>query len=140
MIVVTSEHIHGKRIVKTLGMVRGSTVRGMHIGRDLIAFLRNMVGGEIEEYTKMLAEVREQALDRMMHDAERLGGNAVISTRYSTCEIAKNAAEILVYGTAVIVEDTTGARVDIALEESMPLEDEDDIPPAAIVEEELSKG
>jgi uncharacterized protein YbjQ (UPF0145 family) len=105
VIVVTSDSIHGKRVIKTLGIVRGSAVRGMHLGQDIIAFLRNLVGGEIEEYTKMLAETREQALDRMMTDAARLGGNAVVCMRYSTSDIARGAAEILTYGTAVIVED-----------------------------------
>ena len=105
MIVVTGERIEGQRIAKTLGIVRGSTVRGTHLGRDIMAILRNLVGGEIDEYTKMLAESREQALDRMMTDAKRIGGNAVIQTRFSTSSISKGAAEILVYGTAVIVED-----------------------------------
>lgn len=105
MIVVTADTIHGKRIVQTLGIVRGSAVRGMHIGQDILAFFRNLVGGEIDEYTKMLAETREQALDRMMSDAARLGGNAVVCMRYSTSDIASGAAEILVYGTAVVVVD-----------------------------------
>ena len=105
MIVTTGPDIHGKRIVKTLGIVRGSAVRSMHVGRDILALLRNLVGGEIQEYTKMLAETREQALDRMIADARRMGGNAVIVTRYSTSDIAAGAAEILIYGTAVVVED-----------------------------------
>jgi len=105
MIVVTAESIHGKRIVKTFGMVRGSTVRGTHVGRDILAILRNLVGGEIGEYTKMLAEAREQALDRMMENAEKLGANAIIATRYGTSDISHGAAEILIYGTAVLVED-----------------------------------
>ena len=105
MIVTTTPEIPGKRIVKVFGMVRGSTVRGKHMGTDLIAFLRNAVGGEIPEYSKMLAESREQALDRMMSDAEKLGANAIVAARYSTSSITKGAAEILVYGTAVLVED-----------------------------------
>lgn len=105
MIVVTSPNIHGKHIVKTLGMVRGSTVRCTHLGRDILALLRNLVGGEIEEYTKMLAESREQALDRMISDAERLGANAIVCARYGTSNISAGAAEIIIYGTAVIVED-----------------------------------
>ena len=105
MIVVTTESIHGKRVVKTLGMVRGSTVRGMHLGRDILAVFRNLVGGEIEEYTKMLAEAREQALDRMMADARKLGANAIVATRYGTSDITSGAAEILIYGTAVILAD-----------------------------------
>lgn len=105
VIIVTSSHIHGKRIVKTLGMVRGNTVRARHAGKDILAVFRNMVGGEIEEYTKMLAEAREQALDRMMQAAERLGGNAVVDARFGTAEIMSGAAEIIAYGTAVVVED-----------------------------------
>lgn len=105
MIVVTSNQIAGKRVVKTLGMVRGSTVRGKHLGKDIQAFFRNIVGGEIDEYTKMLAEAREQALDRMIDSARKLGGNAILDTRYGTSDIAAGAAEILIYGTAVIMED-----------------------------------
>lgn len=105
MIIVTTPDIPGKRIVKTLGLVRGSTVRAAHIGRDILAVFRNMVGGEIGEYTKMLAESREQALDRMIEDAKRLGGNAVVGFRYGTSDISQGAAEILAYGTAVVIED-----------------------------------
>lgn len=139
MIVVTTEQIQGKRITKTLGMVRGSTVRCMHLGRDIVAILRNLVGGEIEEYTKMIAEAREQALDRMIHDAERLGANAVVCVRYGTSDISKGAAEILVYGTAVIIEDHTGVLVDHVLEAALPLPTEKPaVSPSVIVEEELS--
>ncbi len=105
MIVVTSSEIPGKKIVRTLGIVRGSTVRATHIGRDIMAVLRNIVGGEVNEYTKMLAESREQALDRMMSDAKRLGANAVTSARFATSSISAGAAEILVYGTAVYIAD-----------------------------------
>ena len=105
MIIVTSPSIPGKRVVKALGLVRGNTVRCRHIGRDLMAFLRNLVGGEIYEYTKVIAEAREQALDRMTDQAERLGANAVISARLTTATIAQGAAELLAYGTAVLVED-----------------------------------
>ncbi len=105
MIVATSEHVNGKRVVKTLGVVRGSTVRASHLGKDILAILRNIVGGEVTEYTKMLAESREQALDRMMSDARKLGANAIIAVRYSTANISNRAAEILIYGTAVVVED-----------------------------------
>ncbi|MFO7975967.1 MAG: YbjQ family protein [Candidatus Hydrogenedentota bacterium] len=105
MIVVTSSQIYGKRIVKTLGMVRGNTVRARHAGKDILAVFRNVVGGEIEEYTKMLAEAREQALDRMMQTADRLGGNAVVDVRFGTAEVMAGAAEIIAYGTAVLVED-----------------------------------
>jgi uncharacterized protein YbjQ (UPF0145 family) len=105
LIVATTPDISGKRVLKTFGMVRGSTVRAKHMGKDLIAYLRNMVGGEIPEYSKMLAESREQALDRMMTDAKKLGANAILGARYSTSHITKGAAEILVYGTAVLVEE-----------------------------------
>jgi uncharacterized protein YbjQ (UPF0145 family) len=95
----------GKRITKTLGLVRGTTVRAHHVGNDILSYLRNLVGGELGEYTKMLAEAREQALDRMMTDAERMGANAIVDARFSTSDIAAGAAEVLVYGTAVLVED-----------------------------------
>jgi uncharacterized protein YbjQ (UPF0145 family) len=105
MIVVTSETITGKRIVKTLGLVRGNTVRARHVGRDILAKLRNIVGGEIHEYAKLVAEAREQSLDRMVAEAQELGANAVITTRFSTSVLMGGAAELLAIGTAVIVED-----------------------------------
>lgn len=104
MIVVTSARIEGMKIVKTLDMVRGSTVRARHAGKDILAALRGMVGGEIKEYTKMLAESREEAIDRMKKGAEKIGANAIVSVRFTTSAIMKNAAELLVYGTAVKVE------------------------------------
>ncbi len=104
MIVVTTDSIVGMRIVRTLGLVRGVSVRGRHLGKDLIATLRNAVGGEIIEYTKILSETREQALDRMVEEAEDLGGNAIITARFASSEIATSAAEVLAYGTAVVVE------------------------------------
>jgi len=105
MIVVTSSSIPGKRIVKALGLVRGNTVRCRHIGKDIMAFLRNLVGGEVYEYTKVIAEAREQALDRMMEEAERLGANAIVDVRLTTAGITRGTAELLAYGTAVMVED-----------------------------------
>ena len=105
MIVVTSETITGKRIVETLGLVRGNTVRARHIGRDIMAGLRNIVGGEIHEYAKLIAESREQSLDRMIAEAESLGANAVVATRFTTSMMMGGAAELLAVGTAVIVED-----------------------------------
>jgi len=105
MIVVTTESITSMRIVRTLGLVRGTSVRGRHLGKDLIATLRNTVGGEITEYTKILSETREQALDRMVEEARDLGANAIVATRFSSAEIATSAAEMLVYGTAVVVEE-----------------------------------
>ena len=105
MIVVTSENIAGKRVVRTLGLVRGNTVRARHIGKDIMAGLRNVVGGEVHEYAKLMAESREQTLDRMVAEAELLGANAVIATRFTTSVMAAGAAELLAVGTAVVVED-----------------------------------
>ena len=105
MIITTTENIPGKKIVKILGLVRGNTIRARHIGRDIGAMFRGMIGGEIVEYTKMMAESREQALDRMTKEAEDLGANAVVMARFSTSSMMQSAAELLVYGTAVIVED-----------------------------------
>ncbi len=104
MNMVTTDFVPGKTIKKTLGLVRGNTIRARHIGRDIIAFLRNIVGGEITDYTKMMAESREQALDRMIGEAEELGANAIINVRFTTSMIMQSASEILAYGTAVIVE------------------------------------
>jgi uncharacterized protein YbjQ (UPF0145 family) len=105
MIIVTSSTISGMRIVQTLGLVTGNTVRCKHAGKDLIAFFRNLVGGEVPEYTKMLAESREQSLDRMALRAEELGANAVVDARFTTSStMMRGAAELLAYGTAVIVE------------------------------------
>lgn len=105
MIVVTSETVTGKRIVKSLGLVRGNTVRARHIGKDILAALRNVVGGEVHEYAKLIAESREQALDRMVGEAESLGANAVIAVRFTTSVMMGGAAELLAVGTAVVVED-----------------------------------
>ena len=104
MITTTTETISGKKVVKTLGLVKGNTIRARHLGRDIVAGFRNMIGGEITEYTKMLAESREQALDRMQEEAEKLGANAVVAMRFITASIMGGAAELLAYGTAVIVE------------------------------------
>jgi len=105
MIVVTSENIAGKKVVRTLGLVRGNTVRARHIGKDILAGLRNIVGGEVHEYAKLLAESREQSLDRMVAEARSLGANAIIATRFTTSVMAAGAAELLATGTAVVVED-----------------------------------
>jgi len=104
MIVVTTPDMPGMRVVRTLGLVRGNTIRARHIGRDLMAILRNIAGGEIHEYTKMLAEAREQAVDRLVEEAEALGANAVLAVRFQTSMVQQGAAEMLCYGTAVIVE------------------------------------
>lgn len=102
--IVTTDFVSGKTIVKTLGLVRGNTIRARNLGRDILAFLRNIIGGEIRDYTKMMAESREQALDRMVEEAESLGANAIISMRVTTSMIMQSASEILAYGTAVILE------------------------------------
>ena len=104
MIIVTSENIARHRIVKTLGLVRGNTVRARHVGKDIMAGLRTIVGGEIHEYAKLMAESREQTIDRMAAEAEALGANAVIATRFTTSVILNGTAELLATGTAVIVE------------------------------------
>jgi len=104
LIVVTTEHIEGKRITETLGLVRGSTIRARHIGRDIMAVLRNIVGGEVKDYTVMLAQAREEALQRMLDQAEKMGANAIIGTRFVTSMVMSGAAEMVAYGTAVKVE------------------------------------
>ncbi len=104
MMLVTTETISGMRITKTLGLVRGSSIRARHIGRDIMAGLRNIVGGEILEYAKLIGESREQALDRMTAEAESLGANAVVCVRLTTSVLMGGAAELLAVGTAVIVE------------------------------------
>jgi uncharacterized protein YbjQ (UPF0145 family) len=105
MIVVTSETIAEKKIVRTLGIVRGNTVRARHVGRDILAGLRTIVGGEIHEYAKLIAESREQSLDRMVEEAEQLGANAIVAVRFTTSVMLAGAAELLAVGTAVVVED-----------------------------------
>jgi len=104
MLLATTDTIPGKTITQCLGLVRGNTIRGRHVGKDLLAALRNLVGGEIAEYTKLLGESREQAIDRMTEEAKKLGANAIVGVRFSTSEVATHAAEILAYGTAVVVE------------------------------------
>ncbi len=103
-IVATTEHVPGYRVVKVLGIARGATVRAKHIGKDILAGLRNIVGGEVKEYTEMLAEAREVAIQRMIEHAKSMGANAVIGVRFMTSSIAAGAAEIFAYGTAVILE------------------------------------
>ncbi len=104
MIIVTSSNIVGKEITKTFGVVRGNTVRARHLGKDIVAGLKTLVGGEIQEYTKLMAESREQSIDRMVEEAKALGANAILDARFATSYIMSNVAEILVYGTAVYVE------------------------------------
>lgn len=105
MILATTDTIAGKRIVRTLGLVRGNTIRARHLGRDILAALRNIVGGEIHEYTKLMGESREQSLDRMRDEAKRIGANAIVGLRFTTSFLSHGAAELLAYGTAVVVED-----------------------------------
>lgn len=104
MLLSTTETIEGKKIVKHLGLVRGNTIRARHIGRDIMAILRHIIGGEITEYTKMMSESREQAIDRMIEDAQNLGANAIVRVSFTTSMIMSGASEILAYGTAVVVE------------------------------------
>ena len=101
MIITTTEQIPGKEISSILGIARGSTVRARHVGRDILAGLKNLVGGEIEEYTKLQAHAREQAIQRMIQDAEKLGADAIICMRLTTSLIMQGASEIVAYGTAV---------------------------------------
>jgi len=104
MILVTCAELPDKKVVKNFGLVKGNTIRARNIGKDILAGIKNLLGGEIEEYTKLMGEAREQALDRMIAEAIALGANAVIDVKFSTSYIMQNAAEILVYGTAVYVE------------------------------------
>lgn len=104
MIVVTTNTIPGMRIVETKGLVRGNTVRARHIGKDIMAGFKNIVGGEIGEYAKLIAESREQSLDRMKDHAQAMGANAVVGVRFTTSVMMAGSAELLAYGTGVVVE------------------------------------
>jgi uncharacterized protein YbjQ (UPF0145 family) len=104
LIITTTESVEGKKIKRTIGMARGSTIRAKHLGKDIMAAFRNIAGGEISEYTQMMAESREEALKRMTDDAEKQGANAVIGVRFGTSVVMQNAAEVLAYGTAVVLE------------------------------------
>jgi len=104
MIITTTSTVAGRTVKQTLGIVRGNTIRARHIGKDIAAVFRNVIGGEITEYTKLFGESREQALDRMIGNAEQLGANAVVEVRFATSMIMGGAAELLAYGTAVILE------------------------------------
>jgi len=103
MIVVTTEHIEGKKITETLGLAKGSTIRARHVGRDVMAGLRNIVGGEVKDYTVMLAQAREEALQRMIEQGEKMGANAIVGARFVTSMVMSGAAEMVAYGTAVKV-------------------------------------
>jgi uncharacterized protein YbjQ (UPF0145 family) len=104
MIITTADRVEGRAVTKTVGLVKGNTIRARHVGRDIKAGLKSLVGGEITDYTYMMTEAREQAIQRMVEDAEKKGANAVISMRFSTSMIMQNAAEILAYGTGVVLE------------------------------------
>jgi len=104
MILVTTSTISNKTISQTLGIARGSTVRARNVGQDIFAGLKNIIGGEISEYTKLQAQSRDQALQRMTEDAEKMGANAIVNVRLTTSMVMQGCSEILAYGTAVIVE------------------------------------
>lgn len=104
MIITTTEQVEGKKIKKTIGMVKGSTIRAKHIGKDIMAAFRNIAGGEVTEYTTMMAEAREEAIQRMVEVAEKEGANAIVSVRFGTSMVMQNAAEVLAYGTGVVLE------------------------------------
>lgn len=101
MLITTQDYLADYEITETLGMVKGNTIRARHVGKDILAGLRTIVGGEITEYTKMLAESREQALDRMIADAKAKGADGIVCLRFTTSTVMRNAAELLAYGTAV---------------------------------------
>ena len=104
MLMSNLEIIPGKRIIKHLGLVQGSTVRAKHVGRDLMAGLKNVFGGELKGYTELLQESRAEAVQRMQEQAEAIGANAILNIRFSTSSVAQGAAEIFAYGTAVVME------------------------------------
>jgi len=110
MIITTSPQVAGRPVQSTLGLVRGNTIRARHLGRDILAVLKMLVGGEIEDYTKMMAESREQAIDRMVEEARSMGANAIVDVRFSTSYLMQSAAEILVYGTAVVLAEEAGTE------------------------------
>ena len=103
MLVVTTEEIHGKEITETLGLVRGNTIRARHLGRDILAGMKNIVGGELKGYTELLSDAREEATRRMCEEAKLMGANAVVNIRFSTSSVTAGASELYAYGTAVYV-------------------------------------
>ena len=108
ILVTTLEQLPDRRVRRVLGLVRGNTIRARHVGRDILAVFRNMVGGEIRDYTKLMGESREQALDRMVDQAVSLGANAVLGVRFTTSMVMGGAAELLAYGTAVVIDEPAG--------------------------------
>ncbi len=105
MLITTQDEFADKVIVETLGLVKGNTIRARHVGQDILAGLRNLVGGEIIEYTKMLAESREQSIDRMIQNAQTMGADAIVCMRFTTSTVMQGSAELLAYGTAVKLKD-----------------------------------
>lgn len=105
MILCNTETLPGKRIVENYGLVQGSTVRAKHLGRDIMAGLKNIVGGELAGYTELLEDARKEAVDRMTQDAKQLGANAIINVRFSTTSVTQGAAELFAYGSAVYIEN-----------------------------------
>lgn len=105
IILTNTEYLPGKKVVKHLGLVQGNTIRAKHVGRDIMAGLKNLVGGELSGYTELMAEARQEATDRMIEQAKQLGANAVVNLRYATSSVMQGAAELFAYGTAVWVED-----------------------------------
>lgn len=103
LLLVTTDDVPGRRIAEVLGLVRGNTIRARHVGRDIMAAFRNMVGGEIKDYTKMMGESREQAIDRLVDQAKTLGANAIVGVRFTTSSVMAGASELLAYGTAVVL-------------------------------------
>lgn len=108
MLLTTLETVPGKKITKHLGLVQGSTVRSKHVGRDMMAGLKNIFGGELKGYTELLHESREEAIQRMSEQARSIGANAILNIRFSTSSITQGASELYTYGTAVVVEDGHG--------------------------------
>ena len=104
MVLSNTENVPGRQIVEFYGIVTGSTVRAKHIGRDIMASLKNIVGGELKGYTELLQEARQEAMDRMVEQAQSVGANAVVNIRFATSSVAQGAAELFAYGTAVWVE------------------------------------
>ena len=104
MIITTSDHVEGRSIARTVGLVKGNTIQARHVGRDIRAGLKSIVGGEITDYTEMMSSAREQAIQRMVEDAKKQGANAVVGMRLATSMIMQNASEVLAYGTGVVLE------------------------------------
>jgi uncharacterized protein YbjQ (UPF0145 family) len=107
MLISNIEIVPGHTVVKHLGLVQGSTVRAKHIGRDLLAGLKNIVGGELKAYTELLEDARREAIERMSQQAEAMGANAILNVRFSTSSVAQGAAELFVYGTAVVIKTSS---------------------------------